>query len=184
MLMTLRAGARLPDLIHFKTLFWLVFFFPFSFFLLSNAAAISSSIVFIAESRERVMAEGGEIRLPDAVQTLHRAWIFAHRRKKINQKKKTTINQPNDPSLQQVRKCLRCKWLRVYKAASVATLVNWNPDMYKRLVGELLWLRRLRIDPPRCQGSEVDPGGGADTLEERAPMMSLQRAWRIQLWWI
>lgn len=49
--------------------------------------------------------------------------------------------------VQQVRKCLRCKWLRVYKAASVGTLVNWNPDMYKRLVRELLRLRRLRIDP-------------------------------------
>lgn len=46
--------SKLRDLIYFKRLF----FFPLSFFLLSDAAAISTSVVFIAASRERGSQKG------------------------------------------------------------------------------------------------------------------------------
>lgn len=80
--------SKLGDLIYFKRLF----FFPFSFFLLSDAAAISTSVVFIANERRKGIAEG-EIRLQDAVQH-YIAGGFLH----IAARGKNTINQPNDPS--------------------------------------------------------------------------------------
>lgn len=81
-------SSKFRDLIHFKTLF----FFSFSFCCLSDAAAISTSIVFIAESRERGNAEG-EIRLQDTVQH-YLVGGSSH----LAARGKNTINQPNDPS--------------------------------------------------------------------------------------
>lgn len=108
--------SRFRDLIRLKKK---RVFFPFSFVLLSDAAAISASIVFNAESKEKE-----EIRLRVTVQH-YIAGGSSHiaERDKNNQSTKR-------PIVKQVCKSLCCKRLHIYKAVSLWTLVICNPDMY------------------------------------------------------
>ena len=81
-----------------------IFFFPFSLFLSSDAAAISTSIVFIAESRERG-SQKGKLGCSIVCNMTSRVDLCT------SPLEKKTISQPTGPT--------QMFMLHIYKAASV-----------------------------------------------------------------
>lgn len=155
--------SRFRDLIRLKTLFSSIFFLSF----IRRCSNQRSYCLYCREQRK------GEIRLQDTVQHSI-AGGFSH----IAARDKNTINQPNNPS------CSR--FANVY-AANDCTFIKRSLFEQLSFVILICIIASVALQHKKvalvAEVTEVYPGVILTRLK-RVQMMSLHKAWRIQLWWI